>query len=824
MAAIAPHAVVSAKWLRRSTASAVLLTFATFLLVVTMPRLVWTEMQRFFDPYGDHPPYSRLVFDVTPGDVEVLYADGVDIHAVVRGPNPERVELVVERGTSRGSSAGSAAVERQILPMFPEPDNGWRTSLAQVVEPAEYFVRSGSARSRRYHIDVILVPEIVDVQFRITPPAYTRRAPYEGSLPHDGLSGLMGTVVEVRARSNRPLGGGTIQVIGESGTSTVSLTPSADDPQVATGSFPITQHGRMELHVFDPEQRRSRVPFHAPITLLEDQSPFVRLLEPREISFATPDAVLPVVLAAEDDYGLSAVELYRNLNNSAYRPQPIEVADPPPTRANDVVLLPLRDYRLEPGDEIRVFARVTDNDPHPLAVDGGDAGEPQIGKGAESAVALVRIISREEFDRLQQSRESLESLLSKYQQAQRRVESLQEELETLQKQVAADPADSPLSEERQQDLERLTKRMQEEAEALQKLAESALPFDLDKQLTPELERLQKLVKDAAESLSKRPQNASASQTGELLEQLQQQLAEGSKQFQDATEPPLELLSQVFPLMENSARFVQLYERQRDLAERLKSLRALDNPDSPAARARMRELEAEQRVLREELADLTQEIRENAEQLPDDERLNELRETALKFAEDLRKCGAAGKMGEAEQGLSEFSGSTGHAAAEEAANILEQFLSRCSGMGGQCKSCLPKFQPGLSNSLSQTMDQLLQQMGLGMGMGDGGNPGLGTGFGNGYSARRSSAQNVGLYGSQPMVDAASSRASGQPSNRQSGTRGRGAGGDDNRDPRDGGLSFRRKLTAGGSGDFTVPPRYRDRVSRYFQRLADELGDR
>ena len=38
-----------------------------------------------------------------------------------------------------------------------------------------------------------------DVRFRITPPAYTNRPPYDGPLPKDGIAGLPGTVVQVWA-------------------------------------------------------------------------------------------------------------------------------------------------------------------------------------------------------------------------------------------------------------------------------------------------------------------------------------------------------------------------------------------------------------------------------------------------------------------------------------------------------------------------------------------------------------------------------------------------------------------------------------------------
>ena len=823
LSTVAIEEAVPGTQVAKALASAGAAACFSFLLTVSLPGLVWTETLRFLDPLGDHPSWSRLTFAISPGDIEVPYADRIDIDVQVTGPNPERVELVIER-TPQPVAADRQPTppteDREILPMFEAGDGNWRASLAQVTSPAKYYVRSGNARSRRHQIDLIYVPEIEEVRFRIIPPAYTRRAPFEGPLPPGGLSGLPGTIVEVTAKSNRPLSGGTVQLFSEAGSNAVALLASANDPNVALGSFPIETAGRMELHVRDTEQRHSREPFQAPISLLADQTPFVRLLEPRAVSFATPDAVLPVMLAAEDDYGLATVELFRNLNNSSYRPQSLTIADPPPTRVNEVVMLPLSAYRLEPGDELRLFVRVTDNDPAP-PVPGLNA-TATTGKGSETAVAVIQIIARSEFDRMQQTRETLETLLSKYQQAQRRVESLQEELEQLRKELENEPADSPLSEERQEQLEQMEQRLAAEADALEKLADHKLPFALDEELTPELQKLAKQVRDSAEALAKRSPSQTGQEAREQLDQLQQELKKGEEQLQEETGPSLELLSKVFPLMENEARFGDLAGRQRDLAERLRSLRDQENPDQPAARARMRELEAEQRALREELTELTQQIRERAESLPEEEGFDELRQTALDFAEALQKSGAAGKMGEAEQGLGQFSGSTGFEAAQKAAELLESLMSKCDGMGEAGGSCPPKFQPKHGNSLQQTMQQLLQQMGLKPGNSDGN--GSGTGGGSGYSASRSTSQNVGLYGSEPMVDQSSAARSGPPGDRNAkGARGSQDSSTD-RDPRDGGLSFRRRIVSGGSGDLAVPPRYRDRVGRYFQRLADELGER
>ena len=105
------------------------------------------------------------------------------------------------------------------------------------------------------------------------------------------------------------------------------------------------------------------------------------------MSLATPTATIPVTLSAEDDYGIASVQLFRSLNDSRPLPMSPRLAAAVSRRLSTTVELPLAAYGLEPGDVIKLFARVEDNDP---------AG----GKGSESPVVVLNIVSQQDFDRM----------------------------------------------------------------------------------------------------------------------------------------------------------------------------------------------------------------------------------------------------------------------------------------------------------------------------------------------------------------------------------------------------------------------------------------
>ncbi len=789
---------------------------ACWLTALIAPRLVSTEFGRFFDPFGDHPPYTAVEFQVQPGDIQIVYGRGAEIAVQVTGDDVARVDLLLQAEASKPPES---------LPMFLAPGGTqknaaeaasgpvWKASVANVTQPMKYHVRSGSARSRVYSLNVITVPKLEAVRFEITPPEYTQRPPYRGALPTNGISGLPGTTVRFWGKSNRHLSGGDAQVTAAQAES-LAMIPSSGDPFEVTGSFVVSAPGKLQFSVTDREGQTSEETFTAPITVLKDERPFVRLAQPREISFATPSAVLPVIITAEDDFGVAQVQVYRSLNDSRYSPLEVDVASPPPTRWQSQVLLPLSAYGLSPGDVLKVFARVEDNRPD----------EPQ---GAESEIATVRIVAEEDFNRLSRSQEDgVEQLQKKYEQARRRLEQVAHELDALQEQLTEKAANGEeISDEDREKLETLAKRMEQEAEALEELRKkNELPYDLDRELAKELDPLADQLKEMALELRKRSeqQDQTIEQLAQELKEMQEQLQQERREFDENVSEPLELLAGVLDLMKDQARFSELFQQQESLAERLSSLKNRDGEDNPPLQRRMRDLEAEQERVRQELSQLMDDIESHAGQLPEHEELNELREQAQEFCKACKASGATDSMKDAETGLAEFSGSKGHAGARDAKEKLEQLLEKSdemqAGTGEGMQRSL-SFKPSLGQAAGKTLQQLLAEAGLSPGQ----SPGRGgqQGAGGGRSARRNSMDNVGLYGGQPEDQPRSSMQS-QPDHRQQGKFARRFGGDERR-PEDGTGGVLQGTQASGRAEAQAPAVYRRRVAAYFERVVDELNE-
>src|SRR5207248_1708670 len=143
-------------------------------------------------------------------------------------------------------------------------------------------------------------------------------------------------------------------------------------------------------------------------------------------------------------------------------------------------------------------------------------------------------------------------------------------------------------------------------------------FDLDKALRAHLKDLAKSVHNAAnetKQLSQKPKMSIGGAKGALDEIARKVSGDRQKLQEDAT-APLEHLAKIFQLKEDEARFLELYQRQRELEQRMQSLRGQEKKDEPQLKSRMRDLEEEQTQIQQDLRDLLTDIDNHVNQLPD----------------------------------------------------------------------------------------------------------------------------------------------------------------------------------------------------------------
>ncbi len=844
---IRPDEVLSSATLRRRLKQLAGFTAALTVFALAIPAVAWNQTQRFLLPWSDVPPFTGIVLELDPSETTVRYGDDVQLQVFVRQGHVDQMRLMIE---------DAKGMTRQ-LPMVPQSTGTWQAVLTRITEPLTVYAASGRSRSHRGRILVQMTPEIVASEVMIESPAYTRKAVYAGPIPASGIAGVEGTMVRWMLTSNRPLQSGTLRLKLDDGTevshtlkamplsdesatsatgtvaASSSESPSSENKEMlrAVGQIELTRGGQFELSVTDVAGVESLDRITGRIQILPDRRPVVRILEPRPMSLATPDAKLPVVVAAEDDFGLSRMELYRSLNGSTPLPMPLQVNSEPRQQVSWELDLPR--YQVQPGDEIRLFARAEDND-------------PKGAKGSESPVTVIKIISTKEMQTMMLEQQGAQSMQAKYQAANRAMEQVAEALRRVEeaaKKAEANPQDAAAAQELQEALKAAQQAAAAAANDMNRLAQQPMPLDIDQSLAKELEKMAEQMQQAAQTLQQMAndqaaapsqaqnpsqennQNGSPSSSGGLspsqqqqLQELMKQLGANREQLREQAIDPLGKLQQAMPLIAAQQSFVQLATQQRDLAERMQAL-AGEDPASAATQRRMAELEAEQQQLRDGLSNLLTQIENQADGLPKDPDFEKLRTSAKEFAQAVRSSGAPPAMAGAQEELLKDQFKQAAEQAEKAAKELEKFIGQCNGMGDSaCESCEMAFSPKRGGTgLGNTMQQLKQMMG----MKPGGKPGSGMGWGagNGFAQRFPGPQNTGLYSTMSFE---SPRSGGGRSDRTSQGVATNSMGDRRSQSSNDAMSAAEGQGT-GQADGGVPTIFRARVADYFQRLTEELGE-
>jgi hypothetical protein len=304
---------------------------------------------RLLIPWGTAEAASPYRLAVQPGNITLPRGADVKIDTRLHGFQSERVELVVKH-------ADSTAWTR--IAMMPEGDSSlYVTRLFDVTQRTEYYVETGGLRSPTYRIDITDLPysKRIDLEYRY--PAYTGRQPETVENGGD-IAAIRGTLVTVRVTPTRPARAGRLVV---EGGAPVAL--AADSAGVLSGVLRVDKPGFYKVELEGPGGRMLPASLDYTIDVLDDRPPSVRFAKPgRDMKVTAVEEVF-VEAVAEDDFGLSSLELLYAVNGGPEERRVLARSGSRggsrQTSGSHTFLL--EELKLEPGDVIAYYARATDN-------------------------------------------------------------------------------------------------------------------------------------------------------------------------------------------------------------------------------------------------------------------------------------------------------------------------------------------------------------------------------------------------------------------------------------------------------------------------------
>ncbi len=562
--------------LRRS-ALAVALTVALFGL---FHKALGGALVRLVHPRTAYVVGPSLTLAVSPGNAEVVRGQDLTITVQVTGRR-------VGSATIAYREEGNATPI--VKPMHQDGPASFSFEFKTLRDTLFYRVAAGGSKSPEYRVAVIELPMVRTLRVVVQPPAYT-------GLPSQFLDenvgdvfALKGSIVSVGAVVNKPVTKAALH-----------LCDGAEFPMRISGvnlegAFRVSQETSYHVSLVDFAGRTDPNPIEYRVNLLADRAPFVRVPVPGMDVDIGEDMSLPLVIEAQDDFGISQLALqYRHVRGS----DGLEVGRgsiqlPLGTAADKVrveYLWDLSTLNLIPEDVVIYLAEVRDND----IVSGRKVAQSQ-----EYRVRFPSIyeIYQEVAQTQEQAAEVLESVYEQSKELKERLERLSQQLkrsaeldwgERKQVEEAVD-AQQRLQQELQelsQRLDQMIERMERNdlvtLETLKKYQELQQLFE--EVATPEMRRaieeLQRALRDidparlrqAMEkfSLSQEDFLKSIERTIALLKRLQieQKLDEAVRRAAEAARQQEEIAQRAG---EPTADAKQLAEEQRRLAEQTDAL-------------------------------------------------------------------------------------------------------------------------------------------------------------------------------------------------------------------------------------------------------------
>ena len=590
---------------------AIACTFLPLVIMIALfPATFSDSLHAFAHPFERNEQLNPVeITRVSPGDCKILHGDSVDISADVKGPAPLEAALYYRAEAGKWHSMTLNRSEAH-------PDEAeeavFAGKLQNVKESLKYYVSMADAQSQQYSITVVYKPIIDSLQLELHYPRYTRLPPQPLDANKGNVAAPLGTKVSVRATSSKDVASAFVVFDDETKTRL-----EAEEPKTLTGSFIVQRSGRYHISVMDTDGQSNSDPIIYSISVLADQPPQVKIVQPGEDTVIGDDMTVPLQVEARDDYGVAAMELCYQIEGQGEKQKiPLAAYDDPQTSLSLSYSWDLTPLKLFPEDVVSYYVEAADAD---------NISGPNIGR---SSVFIARFPSLyelyEEIETEQQAQElEMEDIRSQQDDVKEMVDDLISELKR----------EKELDWAGEKELERaaeMQKQIDEQVKDLaQNIDETIKKMDDNPLISPEaLEKVQEL-RDLVEELATEEMKQIMRKLSEALEKMnpsqqQRDLMEASFKQEEF----MERLDRMIELFENMQfrqklevalnQLEELVRQQTEILEQSEQLaeKGVTDRESKSLADREERVERQTEDLLADLDKLGEEMQENIPDMAD----------------------------------------------------------------------------------------------------------------------------------------------------------------------------------------------------------------
>ena len=257
--------VVDTKPLRTALRMSVVVLFVSLAFALLLPGSLFTAAGRIMQFRTDFAPPAPFEFRVTPGDLEAVKGERIELAAITTSPLRQDITFYLREDTQ--DNFDQVATTR---------DSSGRALyvIEGLRHPVVYYAEAAGYRSKQYRIDVVDRPFLRGLRVKLTFPSYTRIPPKYLDENAGDVTGLPGTRVSLEMRFNKDVREAAL-VFADSN----EIAARVNGMQ-ASAVFPLRKDGSYHVRLRDTGGIPNASPIEYLIKVLNDAPPTAEILEP----------------------------------------------------------------------------------------------------------------------------------------------------------------------------------------------------------------------------------------------------------------------------------------------------------------------------------------------------------------------------------------------------------------------------------------------------------------------------------------------------------------------------------------------------------------
>ncbi len=697
--------IVNKTPIRKISRVATGLAVFSLIFALIFPGAFKNSLHIFSHPLTEFVSPQKFFFTISPGNKEVVKYSDLRIKINVEGEKPKNVNLIWRNeGSGWNREKLSQKTHKSDLKIQEitkvEPDFIYK--FKEVKRSFEYYAEAQGVESEHYKITVVDKPRVVGLKLTFNYPRYTQLKTQVVDENDGNITAITGTKVKIEARANKELKKGEIVFFD----STRKQTKIKGN--VASGEIVVKQDGSYFIELWDKSGNKSQDPIEYKITKINDEFPFVEILQPGHDQDLTESMRVGLLFSISDDYGFSSLKLAYQIisegNESDERTLDVDIPGKNQIEMNVEYLWNLSPLYLLPGDLVRYRAVIYDND---------SFSGP---KKAESKSYYLRLPSLDEIiaevEREQEGQIiDLETVLRGQRELKKKIEDLSQEMNRYtgldmdwqKRQQLEDALDK--QQKLAKDLKDLAQRMDEN---IQKIEENKLAAQ---EMVEKMMEIKKLMEDVMTPEMKE----ALRQLEEALKNMDpDQLKEAMKKMKISSEEMLKKLDRTISLLkrlqaeQKLSNLIKMAERMAEKQNQLnQNMDASPKEDLP-------QLAPDEKKLKEEFSEFEKRLKEFTDLANE---LSLLPEEQLKELSDMpEKSGVKEVMDQAISQLSSSDKAGSLKSGKSCSKKLQQMADKLKTtqedmLTGQKEEIVKAIRKSLHDvfSLSDDQEQLFDQV-------------------------------------------------------------------------------------------------------------------